>query len=74
MLFNLLLSRITKLLCFFLLFFVVFNRFLMIPVVIENAILKLALTILTGDQMAVVNDVIEMLPAVTDKAIYDLPK
>ena len=46
----------------------------MIPVVIENAILKLALTILTGDQMAVVNDVIGMLPAVTDKAIYDLPK
>ena len=74
MLSNLLLSRITKLLCFFFLFFVVFNRFLMIPVVIENAILKLALTILTGDQMAVVNDVIEMLPAVTDKAISDLPK
>ena len=74
MLFNLLLSRITMLLCFFFLFFVVFNRFLMIPVVIENAILKLALTILTGDPMANVNDAIEILLAVTDKAINDLSK
>ena len=46
----------------------------MIPVVFENAILKLALTILTGDPMVVVNDAIEMLAAVTDKAINDLSK
>ena len=59
---------------FFFLFLVVFNRFLVIPVVFENAILKLALTILTGDPMVVVNDAIEMLAAVTDKAINDLSK
>ena len=39
----------------------------MIPVEIENAKLKLALTIPTGAPMTVANDAIEMLPVVTDK-------
>ena len=39
----------------------------MIPAEIENARLKLALTIPTGAPMTVANDAIEMLPVVTDK-------
>ena len=74
MLFNLLLANITILLCFFLLFLVVFNSFFTIPVQIENARLKLALTIPTGAPMAVANDAIQMLPVVTDKTINDLSK
>ena len=74
MLFNLLLANITILLCFFLLFLVVFNSFFTIPVEIENARLKLALTIPTGAPMAVANDAIQMLPVVTDKTINDLSK
>ena len=42
MLFKLLLVRITVLLCFFVLFLVVFNSFFTNPVVIENARLQLA--------------------------------
>ena len=71
MLSNLLLARITILLCFFL---VVFNSFSMIAVEIENARLKLSPTIHTGVPVAVANDAIEMLPAVTDKTINDLLK
>ena len=74
MLFNLLLTSITILLCFFLLFIVVFNSFFMIPVEIENARLKLALIIPTGAPITVANDAIEMLPVVTDKTINDLSK
>ena len=74
MLFNLLLASITILLCFFFLFLVVFNSFFMIPVEIENARLKLALTIPTGTPITVANDAVEMLPAVTDKTINDLSK
>ena len=62
------------LLCFFSLFLLSFNNFLMIPVEIENARLKLALIIPTGVPMTVGNDEIEMLPVVTDKAINDLSK
>ena len=62
------------LLCFFSLFLLSFNNFLMIPVEIENARLKLALIIPTGVPMTVANDEIEMLPVVTDKAINDLSK
>ena len=65
-LFNLLLANITILLCFFFLFLVVFNSFFMIPVEIENTRLKLALAIPTGDPITVVNDAIEMIPAVAD--------
>ena len=66
MLFNLLLASITILLCFFFLFLVVFNSFFMIPVEIENTRLKLALAIPTGAPITVVNDAIEMIPAVAD--------
>ena len=62
------------LLCFLLLFLVVFNSFFMIPVEIENARLKLALIIPTGAPITVANDAIEMLPVVTDKTINDLSK
>ena len=44
------------LLCFFFLFLLVFNIFFTIPVKIENAKLKLALTIPTGPPIAVSND------------------
>ena len=46
----------------------------MIPVKIENARLKLALTITTGAPITVANDAIEMLPVDTDKTINDLSK
>ena len=44
----------------------------MIPVEIENARLKVALTILTGAPITVANDAIEMLPVVIDKTNNDL--
>ena len=53
---------------------VVFNSFFTIPVEIENAILKPALTAPTGALMTVASDAIEMLPVVTDKTINDLSK
>ena len=46
----------------------------MIAVEVENARLKLSPTIHTGVPVAVANDAIEMLPAVTDKTINDLSK
>ena len=62
MLFNLLLAAsITILLCFFFLFFVAFNSFLMITVETKNVRLKLALIIPTGASMTVANDAIETL-------------
>ena len=74
MLFNLLLASLTFLLCFFFLFLVVFNSFFMISVEIENARLKLVLTIPTGTPMTAANDAIEMLPVFTDKTINYLSK
>ena len=74
MLFNLLVAKITILLCFFFLCFIVFNSFFMIPVEIENARLKLALAIHTGAAITVKNGAIEMLLVDTDKTISDLPK
>ena len=74
MLFNLLLAKITTLLCFFFLFIAVFNSFFTIPVKIENKRLKLALTIPTGAPITVANDSIEILPVVTDKTINYLSK
>ena len=61
MLFNLLLVKITILLCFFLLFLVVFNNVFRITVVNKNANLKLAFTIPTGVPITVANDTIEIL-------------
>ena len=46
----------------------------MIPVEVENARLKLALTIPSGAPMTVWNDAIEMLPVVTDKTVSYLSK
>ena len=51
-----------------------FKNFLTISVEIENARLKLALAIPTDAPITFVNDVIKMLPLVTDKTIKDLPK
>ena len=53
---------------------VVFNSFFTIPVEIEDAILKPALTVPTDAPMTVASDAIEMLPVVTDKTINDLSK
>ena len=74
MLFNLHLANITILLCFFVLFLVVFNNFFKTSVKIENARLKHALAIPAGAPITVVNDAVEMLPVTTDKTINDLPK
>ena len=74
MLFSLLLANITILLCFFCLFRIAINNFFTIPVRIQNARLKLALAIPTGAPVTVANDVIEMLPVVTDITINDLSK
>ena len=74
MLFDLFQAEITILLCFFFLFLVVFNRFFIIPVKIENARLKPALTIPTGAPRTVGNDTLEILPVVTDKTINNLSK
>ena len=46
----------------------------MISVEIENARLKLALTISTGAPITVANVAIETLPVVIDKKINDLSK
>ena len=51
-----------------------FNSFLTIPVEIENARLKLALTIPIRAPITVASDAIEMLPVVIDKTFNDLSK
>ena len=52
----------------FLLFLVVFNTFVTIPIQTENARLKLTLVIPTGAPMIVANNAIEILPVLTDKS------
>ena len=59
---------------FFFLFLAVFKSFFTIPVKIENARLKCALTIPTGAPITVTNDAVEKLPVVTDKTINVLSK
>ena len=74
MLFHLLLANITIYYLFssdFLLFLTVSFT---IPVEIENARLKLALTISTGAPIIVANDAIEMLRVLVDKTINYLSK
>ena len=66
MLFNLRPANITILLCFFFLLLVFFNSFFTIPVQIANVRLRLALVIPTAAPMTVVNDAIEILPAVAE--------
>ena len=72
MLFNLLVAKITILLCFFFLFGLVFSNFPTIPVDNGNARLDLAFAIPTGAPITIANDSIEMLPLVADKTIKDL--
>ena len=48
--------------------------FFTVSVEIDNSRLKLALTIAIGASITVANNVIEMLPFVTDKTINDLRK
>ena len=58
------------------LYYVFFSLFVLfsIPIVIENAKLKLALAIPVGTPITGANDEIEMLPLIADKTIKDLPK
>ena len=51
-------------------FLVIFDSLFIVPVEIENARLKLALTILASAPMTVANDAIEKLLIVTDKTTY----
>ena len=66
MLFNLLLASITILLCF-LLFLVIFHSFFIIPVVKENARVKLALA--TETPITLVKEITVIPPLVADKTI-----
>ena len=74
MLFNLLPANKTILLYFFCLFRVAFNNFFTIPVVIDNAKLKLALVIPTGASVTVANNPIKAQPLVANKTIKYLSK
>ena len=56
------------------LFHVVFNSFLMIPVVKDNAKLKLALTTPKGAPITLANEVIDIPPAVAGKTIKTLSR
>ena len=71
---NLLLANMKILLCFFFLFRVIFNNAFTIPVVIENAKLKLALAIPTRALTTVANHAIYFSPVVPGKKIKDLSK
>ena len=51
-----------------------FNSFFTIPVVTENAKLKLALAIPTGAPITVANDAVETPPLAADKTIKDFSK
>ena len=55
--------------CFFFFFIVVLSNLLMIPVVIENIKVKLALTIPTGKAIVLVNEKIDIPPVVALKTI-----
>ena len=72
--FNLLLGNIAILLCFFLLFLVVFNNFFTRNVDNENGKVRLALAIPTYFLITVANDALETLSLVADKTIKDLSK
>ena len=53
----------------FLFFFVIFNNFFIIPVVIEKIKVKLALTIPTGAPITLVNEISDTPPVVALKTI-----
>ena len=69
MLLSLLLANIRILSCFFFFFLVMFNNFLVIPVVKEKIKVKLALAIPTGAPTILVNKQIDTSPAVALKTI-----
>ena len=69
MLLTLLLASIRILPCFLVLFLVIFNNFLTIPVVREKIKVKLALAISTGAPTIVVNEIIDAPPLVALQAI-----
>ena len=58
--------------CFFFLFLVIFRNFLVIPVVREKIIVKLALAIPTGVPIIFVNEIIDIPPLVALKTIKTL--
>ena len=74
MLFNLLVARITILLCFFFLFLIVFKNLFTNPDVIENVKPQLAPIIPAGTPITLANDAIKILPDNTDKTFNDLWK
>ena len=74
MLFNLLLAKITILLCFFFLFLIVFKKLFTNPDVIENVKPQLAPIIPAGAPITVANDAIEILLDNIDKTFNDLSK
>ena len=72
MLLSLLLANITVLSCFFFLFLVIFNTFLIIPVVKEKIKVRLALAIPTGAPIILVNEKIDTPLLVALKTIKTL--
>ena len=73
MLSSLLLGNIRILSCFFFLFLVIFNNFLIIPVVREKNKVKLALAIPTGAPTTLADEMIQTPLLVTLKTIKILP-
>ena len=69
MLLSLLLLNIRVLSCFYFLFLVMLNNFLIIPVVKEKIKVKLALAIPTDAPATLVNEIIDTRPAVALKTI-----
>ena len=66
---SLLLANIRILSCFFFFFLVIFNNFLVVPVVREKIKVKLALVIATGAPTILVNEQIDTPPLVALKTI-----
>ena len=69
MLLSLLLANIRISWCFFFLFLVILSNLLIIPVFKEKIIVKLALAILTGAPITLVNEIIDTLPLVALRKI-----
>ena len=72
MAFNLLLARTRILPCFFFLFLVVLNSFLIIPVDNEKIKVKLALVIPTGAPITLAKEIIDTHPCVAERTIIIL--
>ena len=66
---SLLLVNIRILSCFSFFFLVIFNNFLVIPVVREKNEVRLALAIPTGGPKIVVNEIIDTTPLIARNAI-----